>query len=457
MSFEDDYNYEYEYDYDYDDNYEENDVSIQTWRQPEDEVPSVLATYERAGKQYVVSGCYESHFVDFPQKTKMNILDMDTGTCLRTLQEHTYTINCLAIQTYENGLYIVSGSSDHTVNIWDEKTGVCLYTLRGHRASVMSVATYRVAEGYRIVSGSYDNTVKIWNGMTGSVLDTILHGITGSCLRTLRGHHDVVSSVTTYYDTGGQVCIVSGSYDKTIKVWDATTGECRCTLRERHRVRSVTTYLNEYHQRCIVSGSDDETIKIWSTLTYECMRTLVGHTDYIMSVAVSSDGRRIFSGSADAKIQVWDANTGASLRTLTGAKGYIRSLATCLIAGGSDRIVSCSGINEIKVWDPEVYDPPMVHRSLPFPPIHLTTDAILDKTDDGTYVSPISLEELDPSRTVKLSDGHCYSYDDIVAYYLERIRHKQSFVSPLTRGLFTKEDLRIVKQLVTLPSQYKKN
>ena len=60
----------------------------------------------------------------------------------------------------------------------------------------------------------------------------------------------------------------------------------------------------------IVSGSYDETIRIWDAVTGNCINTLVGHTDAVTSVAWSPDGMRIASGSSDDTIRIWDANTG---------------------------------------------------------------------------------------------------------------------------------------------------
>ncbi|MHC1590710.1 MAG: WD40 repeat domain-containing protein, partial [Candidatus Helarchaeales archaeon] len=68
----------------------------------------------------------------------------------------------------------------------------------------------------------------------------------------------------------------------------------------------------------IISGSADRTIKIWDVETGSCLRTLFGHSDAIISVAVTRDGKRIVSGSADKTIKVWDLISGNLLMTLEG-------------------------------------------------------------------------------------------------------------------------------------------
>ena len=58
-----------------------------------------------------------------------------------------------------------------------------------------------------------------------------------------------------------------------------------------------------------MSGSRDKTIKIWDATTLQEVGTLEGHTNYVYSVAVFPDGSKIVSGSGDKTIKIWDATT----------------------------------------------------------------------------------------------------------------------------------------------------
>jgi len=85
-------------------------------------------------------------------------------------------------------------------------------------------------------------------------------------VKTLSGHTDTVLVVSTFTDEKTQkVYIVSGSEDKTIKVWDAFGGTLVKTLSGHTKgVLSVSTFTDEKTQKVyIVSGSDDNTVKIW--------------------------------------------------------------------------------------------------------------------------------------------------------------------------------------------------
>ena len=77
----------------------------------------------------------------------------------------------------------------------------------------------------------------------------------------------------------------------------------------------------------LASGSIDKTIKLWNATTGECLRTLDGHSSYVHSVAFSPDGTTLASGSYDMTIKLWNTNTGECLRTLEGHGDYVRSVA----------------------------------------------------------------------------------------------------------------------------------
>lgn len=81
---------------------------------------------------------------------------------------------------------------------------------------------------------------------------------------------------------------------------------------------------------------------------------LQGHSDQVLSVAYSPDGRKIVSGSADHSIRVWDAGTGKAVcKSLEGHSGIIWSVA---YSPNGRHIVSGSLDSTIRVWDAEIED-----------------------------------------------------------------------------------------------------
>ena len=167
-----------------------------------------------------------------------------------------------------------------------QKQFKCLKTLKGHSDWVYSVAYS--PDGTKIVSGSDDKTIKIWDANT------------GQCLKTLEGHSNRVFSVA--YSPDGTK-IISGSEDKTIKIWDANTGQCLQTLEVHSNWVSSVAYSPDGTK--IISGSYDNTVKIWDANTGECLKTLEGHSDCVHSVSYSPDGKKIISVSDDGTIKIW--------------------------------------------------------------------------------------------------------------------------------------------------------
>ncbi|VXD14996.1 hypothetical protein [Planktothrix paucivesiculata] len=193
------------------------------------------------------------------------------------------------------------------------------YTL-GHSGSVNSVAIS--PDGQILVSGSDDKTITIWDLSTGQEL------------RTLTGHSESVNSVAISPD--GQI-LVSSSHTVV-------------------SVRTVVNYNSESHTA--VMGNVYNTInkiKIWQLSTGEELRTLTGHSESVNSVAISPDGQILVSGSDDKTIKIWQLSTGQELRTMEG-DGSINSLAISpdgQILASSHTVVSFMGgdnDNTIKIW-----------------------------------------------------------------------------------------------------------
>ncbi|KAL2886886.1 Vegetative incompatibility protein HET-E-1 [Ceratocystis lukuohia] len=208
---------------------------------------------------------------------------------------------------------------------WD----ACLRTLEGHGSDVTSVVFSN--DGQRLASGSWDKTVKIWDATS------------GACLQTLEGHQKYVASVV--FSNDGQR-LASGSYDETVKIWDATSGACLQTL-EGHGSDVTSVVFSNDGQR-LASGSSDETVKIWDATSGACLQTLEGHHREVTSVVFSNDGQRLASGSEDSTVKIWDATSGACLRTLEGHQKYVTSV---VFSNDGQRLASGSEDKTVKIWD----------------------------------------------------------------------------------------------------------
>ena len=176
-------------------------------------------------------------------------------------------------------------------------------------------------DGQRIVSGSEDKTIKVWDLETGAQL----HTLTGHEGYVIRGPRRAAHRVG-----------LEGQDHQGLGPRDGRAAA------HAHRPQGLRRSVALDGQR-IVSGSYDNTIKVWDLETGAQLHTLTGHEGWRHSVAL--DGQRIVSGSSDKTIKVWDLETGAQLHTLTGHEGNVFSVAL-----DGQRIVSGSKDKTIKVW-----------------------------------------------------------------------------------------------------------
>ena len=131
-----------------------------------------------------------------------------------------------------------------------------------------------------------------------------------------------------------------------IWIYDAQTGE-ELDLLIGH-TDSVLSVSFSPDGKTIASGSWDNTIRLWDVDTGDLIRNLIGHTDSVLSVSFSPDGKTIASGSEDNTIRLWDVSTGDLIRNLTGHTNSVRSVA---FSPDGETLASGSDDGTIRLWD----------------------------------------------------------------------------------------------------------
>ncbi|KAI4749487.1 WD40 repeat-like protein [Aureobasidium sp. EXF-12298] len=194
----------------------------------------------------------------------------------------------------------------------------------------------------------------------------------------LAGHTDSVYCVQ--FD---EQKIITGSRDRTIRVWDINTYKCLKVIggpsvrpspgpkvlrtveypKFQHAESSVngTAYGNsiyhvpsdfhsasilclQYDHEILVTGSSDNDLLVWNVNTYEPIRRLKQHTGGVLDVAF--DEKHIVSCSKDCTIIVWDRKTLEPIRTLTGHRGPVNAVQL-----RGNLLVSASGDGVARLWD----------------------------------------------------------------------------------------------------------
>ena len=132
------------------------------------------------------------------------------------------------------------------------------------------------------------------------------------------------------YDTYLEKYLISGSCDKTIKVWNHT--------------RSVNC-LENIPEDLFISGSDDRTIKLWHQEDGVCVKTFTESPYAILSLKKLTDNT--FASGSKKEIRVWTIDDGICIKTLNGHTSNIN----CLITLNDDCLVNCTSDKTIKLWE----------------------------------------------------------------------------------------------------------
>ena len=252
---------------------------------------------------------------------EMEVRNLKSRERLKILKGHTGPV-------YSTDIYgdscFVSASYDKTLKLWHD--GECTKTFYGHSASVNCVAF--LSHGKEVISGSHDKTIRLWD----------IHS--GKCKFALVGHSGPVLSIAVL-STGD---MISASEDGTLKLWNLASKVCK-QIYSGHTgpVYAVTVVHGANPEDFVVSGSGDTTLKVWTLHHATCSGTLRGHNGPVLSVAaVASTSSIVVSGSMDMTIKAWDYIAMECKWTFAGHSGPVYSVSLTKEANEKCVIVSAS-------------------------------------------------------------------------------------------------------------------
>ena len=230
-------------------------------------------------------------------------------------------------------------------------------------------------------------------------------------LAYLRGHREIVLCII-YHDNN----LYSGSWDKTIRIWDMKTYKKKGSL--KGHTDNVNCLCVQADDNKLYSGSIDRTIRVWDTKTHAHIATLVRHTCRVSCLAVLKN--KLFSGSYDESICVWNTTTYEQIAVLRGHTSRVN----CLIIHENKLY---SGSKNIHVWDTETYE----DIATLFPPSHVDKYPITLIVDcfaihDGKLYSGhndgnIRIWNLKTYTQIRLFSLHSYSSAMCFAFHENRL------------------------------------
>jgi WD40 repeat protein len=203
------------------------------------------------------------------------------------------------------------------------------FILPGHRGAIAAVTVS--PDGQYLVTGSSDRTVRVWEYATGQLK------------HNLEGHQKSLSAIAVTPDSKQLVTV---SHDSTVRVWNLETGALRLVL-EGHQ-GSIYTVAITPDGKQIVTGGADSTARVWDLQTGEALKVITGHEAMIFSLAITPDGTRLVTGSMDNTARIWNLQTGQLLQVLTGHQAHINAVA---ISSDGAHLVTGSYDNTARIWN----------------------------------------------------------------------------------------------------------
>lgn len=169
----------------------------------------------------------------------------------------------------------------------------------GHRGNITDLAI--TPDGRYAVSGSRDRTVRLWNIETGAEIRTL-------------GVFEGEVAVVAISPDARYVVAAANRYGKApLKLWDVSTGSELLSFGTRPEHEQ---YMPSFSSLAFspdgnqIVGADQDVIRIWDRKTGTLIKVLEGHTGRVKSIAVVPGGKQIVSASLDGTVRLWDLTSG---------------------------------------------------------------------------------------------------------------------------------------------------
>eukprot|EP00123_Amoebidium_parasiticum_P003105 comp14400_c1_seq1/m.10506 comp14400_c1_seq1/g.10506 ORF comp14400_c1_seq1/g.10506 comp14400_c1_seq1/m.10506 type:complete len:238 (-) comp14400_c1_seq1:55-768(-) len=193
----------------------------------------------------------------------------------------------------------------------------------GHKGPVSSL----LIAGDVLITGSWDKTIRVWSRKSGVLV------------RTLEGHTDYVKALAIAGTT-----LYSGGSDKTLRLWDLTTGTLIKTLGNVHR-RGIEGICVSEEGGAVYTACSDSFIRTIDTASAQCVATWEGHSTSVYALTLEEG--YIYSGSADHTAKQWDPRQTKALRTYKH-KDWVRAVTVW-----GSHLVTGSRDGGVRVWEVE--------------------------------------------------------------------------------------------------------
>ncbi|KAF7669673.1 hypothetical protein LDENG_00151570 [Lucifuga dentata] len=226
---------------------------------------------------------------------RLQVRDGRTGSVLFQSEEKLSRIRCTCMSRELSA--VILGQEDGTVQVLEVPSGTILATLLGHTKTVLHCQF--IHNGQTLITSSEDTTIRVWRWQS------------GACT-VLQGHKEQIRCFSLLSDSPGDTRLLSWSFDGTVKMWEAESGEKLQDI-EAHQEAILASHVSP--DGCFfATTSADKTAKLWSCESWKCVHTLRGHQDCVRSCRFSWDGKRLATGDDNGEIRLWSVKDGSLLK-----------------------------------------------------------------------------------------------------------------------------------------------
>jgi len=325
--------------------------------------------------------------------SEIKLYDPASGSELRALTGHPADVTAIVFSA--DGRYIASGGVDGSVIIWEAAGGSIHARLAGHTATIEGLAFS--PDGQWLVTAGDDDALNLWNVATGDLL------------------HDY-SDFTA--EVGGPAFSPDGSLlaftDGTVHVWQLTftteNGSTTVANREIYNIPGAAseTFSPDGTQLAGISGTQ---IKIWDAATGRELRSLVGHTDWVMGIAYSPDGRSLASTSLDGTAKIWDLGPGDEVLAV---RGSVTNYGTRVVYSPDGRLFATNGGDgSATLWDALTGMPRLVLRGHDQEVLSLSFSADGKRLATGSFDTTAIVWDTATGRKLLTLSGHTSAVRDV--------------------------------------------
>jgi len=251
---------------------------------------------------------------------------------LRTYQHvHSLDVRCVTSFGIKNGF--VTGSRDKLAKLFVENETTKQFDLE----QVYKDAKHYIASLFVLVNQQNESTIYV-----GSNDGLIYVYSADSCdLRTkLTGHEQTVCSLNGDHQSQR---LISGSWDKSARIWSSDIEIAELTGHEA--AVWATCFVND---QIALTGSADKTIKLWQLDTKKCIRTIQAHTDCVRDIKLVGKNQ-FLSCSNDATVKRWNLD-GSLIEQYDGHENYIYSISLIINDESNLKFATCSEDKTLRVW-----------------------------------------------------------------------------------------------------------